>query len=122
MGSQKTRTVTPHAEGSKAMELLTTVQESLCTCLEAKSVAVIEHRKPLSHRVLEDMVAFKGTSKTYLPCSYTHLEAVTAGHCQRQADGLEQPMAGPGLLQQCSLLFWVTMHGRGTAAHRLLVF
>lgn len=68
------------------------------------------------------MFAFKGTSKTCLPCSYMLLEAATAGHCQRQADGLEQPMAWPGPLQQCSLLFWVTIYGRGTAAHRLLAF
>lgn len=82
---------------------------------------VIEHRKPLSHKVLEATFAFKGTSKTCLPCSYTLIEAVTAGHCQRQADGLEQPMAWPGLLQQCSLLFWVTVYSRGTASSRRLL-
>lgn len=59
-------------------------------------LVVIEHRKPLSHKVLEAMFAFKGTSKTCLLCSHTLLEAVTAGHCQRQADGLEQLMAWPG--------------------------
>lgn len=43
-----------------------------------------------------------------------------AGHCQRQAGGLEQPMAWPGLLQQCSLLLWVTVGSWETAAHGLL--
>lgn len=73
----------PHRKGNKAGNCSPPFRRACARTWQQNQLVVIEHRKPLSQKVLEALFAFKRTRKTCSPCSYLLLEVATVGHCQR---------------------------------------